>query len=170
MNSASSPTTGSDPPRERPRSLTLMTGIHPNRRKQGQSSVGNHDNNAVVNLTADEPMNNINTDQGTATKSSAKKVNNSVANQNSLEPLLASIAVPQPPVASPTKDGSSSSNGSDDLARPTVHAPILEPRQTVHSGFELAGQYPPQMVRADKGRACRAAGAEWPNCGILVVG
>ena len=127
-----------------------MTGSHPNKRKPGQSSIGNHDNNAVVNLTTDEPMNNVNTEQETSAKS-ASKVNNTVANQNSVEQMAVSVAGPQPPVASPTKDGGSSSNGSDDLGRPAVHAAILEPRQAVPSGFELAGQYPHAMVRAGHG-------------------
>lgn len=150
MSPVSPPAAGS--PRERPRSLLLMTGNNPNRRKQDQSSVGNHDNSGVVNLTEDEHVNNVSTDQGAVTKS-ANKVSNSVVNPNSLEhgvpqdtlePLLASIAVPHIAAISPSKDGSSSSNGSDDLGQPASN---VEPRPTVHPGFELAGQYPSTLVR-----------------------
>ena len=170
MSPVSPLVTGSS--RERPRSLLLMTGNDPNRRKQGQSSVGNHDNSGVVNLTEDELVNNVNTDQGAIIKS-ADKVSNSVVNPNSLEhgvpqdtlePLLASIAVPHIAAISPGKDGSSSSNGSDDFGQPASN---VEPRPTVHPGFELAGQYPSTMVRAAKdcniGDRCECPVASW--CG-----
>lgn len=146
----------------------MLAGSNLNRRRQSQSSVGNHDNSAVVNVSEDELVNNVSSEQQAATKPD-NKVGNATVDpspvepaepQGSLEPLLASIAPigQHLSMVSPSKEGSSSSNGSEDFSRP---ASGIEPRPTVHSGFELAGQYPSAVVSGG-GLPCRGGrGVLW---------
>ena len=129
----------------------MLAGSNLNRRRPSQSSVGNHDNSAVVNVSEDELVNDVSSEQQAATKPDNKVGNAAVdpspvepaVPQSTLEPLLAAMTGQHLSVVSPNKEGSSSSNGSEDFSRP---ASGMEPRPTVHSGFELAGQYPSAVV------------------------
>ena len=170
MNSTFSPATGASP-RERPRSL-MLAGSNLNRRRPSQSSVGNHDNSAVVNVSEDELVNDVSSEQQAATKPDNKVGNAAVdaspvepaVPQSTLEPLLAAMTGQHLSMVSPNKEGSSSSNGSEDFSRP---ASGMEPRPTVHSGFELAGQYPSAVVSGG-GLPCRGRGVAegGVSCGI----